>query len=502
MTAFIVSMASAAFAAGGSLQTDLEASVNGVTKSFTISGTVAGGSAQTHAVDLSVSGTDGAATSWQVTGASPTGSTVVGSMAAVAVGSDGVSESGTISWTTPAAQATNQTYTLTIEFAATGGAYDINTNGATVTITFTVAGSGSGPVDSDDDGVPDSSDNCPNVANNSQANADGDALGDACDSNSYAPAVGTDAVNQSGNEGTQQTNSGSFTDADTGGAAGLVITATGAGTVTPDGTGGWTWSYTPGDNGTGTVTVTASDGQHTSAVDSFTWTATNVAPTLSALALGGATGTACQSGNNVTLDFGFTDPGFLDTWTVDVNWGDGSTHGAVAASAGTQSQASHSYAPGAYTISVAVRDDDGDTDSDTGSVARFYDMTGILSPFNADGTSVWKYGSTIPVKVKVTDCDSKPVSGLALQVGTRLVTAGSPGDAIGEAASTSAADTGTVMRYDATAGQYIYNFATKSLSDGNASYYMIVKNVDVLGETNTGADATGQSYQRFGLRLK
>lgn len=37
------------------------------------------------------------------------------------------------------------------------------------------------PLDSDGDGVPDSSDNCVDVLNADQANADGDALGDACD---------------------------------------------------------------------------------------------------------------------------------------------------------------------------------------------------------------------------------------------------------------------------------------------------------------------------------
>jgi len=36
-------------------------------------------------------------------------------------------------------------------------------------------------VDSDHDGVPDSSDNCPAIANPSQANSDGDSFGDACD---------------------------------------------------------------------------------------------------------------------------------------------------------------------------------------------------------------------------------------------------------------------------------------------------------------------------------
>jgi hypothetical protein len=38
-----------------------------------------------------------------------------------------------------------------------------------------------GPADSDGDGVPDSSDNCPAVANPSQADSDNDGIGDACD---------------------------------------------------------------------------------------------------------------------------------------------------------------------------------------------------------------------------------------------------------------------------------------------------------------------------------
>jgi hypothetical protein len=42
-------------------------------------------------------------------------------------------------------------------------------------------GGGNPPTDTDGDGVPDSSDNCPGTSNPGQQNNDGDSLGDACD---------------------------------------------------------------------------------------------------------------------------------------------------------------------------------------------------------------------------------------------------------------------------------------------------------------------------------
>ena len=72
----------------------------------------------------------------------------------------------------------------------------------------------SNPVDADGDGVPNGNDNCPELANPSQSDADGDGLGDACDDNDVPPMVGTDAGNTSSTEGALQTNSGTFTDGD------------------------------------------------------------------------------------------------------------------------------------------------------------------------------------------------------------------------------------------------------------------------------------------------
>lgn len=235
-----------------------------------------------------------------------------------------------------------------------------------------------------------------------------------------------------------------------------------------------------------------------------TVTVTNVKPAVGPLTVAGGTGTACPAGNGVTLDFSFTDPGVNDNlWFVDINWGDGSHTTYSASSQGAQPQQSHNYGAGSFTISVSVKDKDGGTGSNSsaaGAVSHLYNMTGILAPFNADGTSVWKYGSTLPVKVRITDCNGSPVSGLAPKVGTTLQDSSDPSISIDEAASTSAADTTGILRYDPTAGQYIYNFGSKHLSDPSATYYMTVKGMASDGITIV--TSPGIVQVKFGLKTK
>ena len=103
-----------------------------------------------------------------------------------------------------------------------------------------------------------------------------------------------------------------------------------------------------------------------------------------------------------------------------------------------------------------------------------YAVTGVLQPVNDtqahNDPSVFKYGSTIPVKIRVTDCLGTAVGGLAPQIAARKIAGSTPPSGVDESiASTSGADSGTTMRFDGT-GQYIYNLATKSLSDSTATY--------------------------------
>ena len=152
-------------------------------------------------------------------------------------------------------------------------------------------------------------------------------------------------------------------------------------------------------------------------------------PPRSALTLGGNSGTACIGGNTATLDFGFSDAGVNDSpWSVDIDWGDGNHTTYDASSQGAQTQRSHLYAAGSYAVSVSVTDKDGGTVSNSsaaGAVSFLYNVSGVLQPVNNtqahNDPSVFKYGSTIPVKIKVTDCNNLVVSGLSPQIAVRKI---------------------------------------------------------------------------------
>jgi hypothetical protein len=345
--------------------------------------------------------------------------------------------------------------------------------------------------DGDGDGVIDDNDNCLTVFNPLQEDADVDGLGDACDDNSYAPAVATDAQNVSGNEGATLQNAGAFSDQD--GNDSLTITSSGAGSILTDGNGGWTWSLATTDVGSGSVTITASDGEHTDATDTFNWTANDIVPVLSALTVSGGTGTACIGPNSVGLGFSFSSYSG-DTITGSIDWGDGNTESFSSSPVST----SHSYT-GAFsgTINVTVKDNDGATtdDSDSATVSLLYSASGVLQPVNdtqaKQDPSVFKYGSTIPVKIRITDCSGTSVSGLAPQIAVQKISGSTPTTGVDEnIASTSGADSGTTMRYDSVGQLYIYNLATKSLADSTATYQLKI----------SGPFAT--IYNLFGTRAK
>jgi hypothetical protein len=348
-----------------------------------------------------------------------------------------------------------------IKHTTTDAKGDYNPNAANWTLKVEASATPP-PADADGDGVPDASDNCPSVPNADQADADGDGIGDACDANSYAPAVGTQAVDANGNEGTpgNPTTSGSFTDAD--GNDTLTITlVSGAGTVVDKGDGTFSWSHTTRDDDSGIVKVKASDGEHVDAEQTFAWSAANVAPVIASVTptrLG-----ACA----VRLDAAFSDQGLDDTHTASIAWGDSSSTAVATSPTSTTGshtlQGSQTYtANGSYTIGVTVTDDDFGSDT-MNAAAPFVTKntpSAVMQPINSTGTrSSFKIGSTIPVKITVTGCDERQVDSLAPAVSLTKLD-GNAEVAVSEVVSTATPTSGTTMRWSDT--HYIYNLSTKN----------------------------------------
>jgi len=220
--------------------------------------------------------------------------------------------------------------------------------------------------DADNDGRDDDVDNCPNDVNADQLDSDGDGAGNACDDNSFAPTVSSEAADANGNEGDTLQTSGAFSDQDPN--TTLTITqSSGAGVVTPGATNGtWSWSLNTNDDGSGTVVVQASDGEKT-VTDSFDWSAANVAPS----------GTFNKPSSNVNEGSSFnvsitnvTDASSADTqagFTYAFDCGDGSGYGSFGTS-NTRTCTNATDGPATLNVGGKVKDKDGDVSTYTGTV--------------------------------------------------------------------------------------------------------------------------------------
>jgi hypothetical protein len=96
---------------------------------------------------------------------------------------------------------------------------------------------------------------------------------------------------------------------------------------------------------------------------------------------------------------------------------------------------------------------------------ELYVYSGVLQPINADGSSIFRLGSTVPVKFQLWDADGNFVTNALARIYLTKISDDIAGNET-EAASTSAATEGNLFRYDSVANQYIFNLSTKSLSTG------------------------------------
>lgn len=137
---------------------------------------------------------------------------------------------------------------------------------------------------------------------------------------------------------------------------------------------------------------------------------------------------------------------------------------------------------GTYTFQVAAVDAADNTGTASCTYHIRYVYSGVLQPINPDGSSVFKYGRTVPVKLQLTDASGAYVTDATVRIYLAKISDGVIGTEM-EASSTSAASTGNTFRYDPEANQYIFNLGTRDLSKGTwqarievsdgASYFVV-----------------------------
>jgi lysophospholipase L1-like esterase len=120
---------------------------------------------------------------------------------------------------------------------------------------------------------------------------------------------------------------------------------------------------------------------------------------------------------------------------------------------------------GPKTVTRSAADRVGHTTTKSCTTNVLYRYSGILQPVNADGSSIFKLGSTVPVKFSLADVAGAQVGAAVANLTVAKITDEVDGTYV-EAVSTSAATTGTLFRYDASGQQYIFNLSTKGLSKG------------------------------------
>ena len=107
----------------------------------------------------------------------------------------------------------------------------------------------------------------------------------------------------------------------------------------------------------------------------------------------------------------------------------------------------------------------GNSTTRTANLSVTYNFIGFLQPINNDGSSVFKLGSTLPIKYQVTDCNGAAVAAAVGTLAVFKVTDAVTGTTEEmDVDSSGNANTDNIFRYADT--NYIYNLSTKPYTNG------------------------------------
>jgi hypothetical protein len=128
---------------------------------------------------------------------------------------------------------------------------------------------------------------------------------------------------------------------------------------------------------------------------------------------------------------------------------------------------------GTHTMTATATDNAGRTATETRTYSVTYAPIEVLQPIKADGSSTFKRNSTIPVKFELKDANGVKISHAEAQAiadgglaRLHLKYSGAANGSVTEDVVSSSAHSGNAFRYDAQAGQFIFNLATRQLTGG------------------------------------
>jgi hypothetical protein len=127
---------------------------------------------------------------------------------------------------------------------------------------------------------------------------------------------------------------------------------------------------------------------------------------------------------------------------------------------------------GTFSFTATATDNAGNTSTQSGSYKVVYGWPGFLQPINdtahqiGTSTSVFKAGSTVPVKFQLLRADGSIAAPSTTPSWITPLKGSAMTASIDETVYTDAPTSGSTYRYDATAQQWIYNWSTKGLQAG------------------------------------
>src|SRR5262249_26435538 len=113
------------------------------------------------------------------------------------------------------------------------------------------------------------------------------------------------------------------------------------------------------------------------------------------------------------------------------------------------------FAPGTTTVTCTATDSSGNPGIASFRVIVTFSWSGVLQPINADGTSIFKLGSVVPVKFALTGASGAIADGVFHLAISKVSNSVSGSDI--ETGTIATIDSGNTFRYDPPSIQYIFN---------------------------------------------